>query len=259
MEQSATDLVMQIVNNPSIGLPTSSKQTPGDSTRCEITLTPLLTSSIVARCKASGFSVTSATHAAVVSATSQNVVPGNSADKHTSFVTFDLRKYCPPPYNSAQKAVSIFHAGIPAVIKPSSFRENAAQFQKLYSRRVNAPGLENVFASMAPFINKMSKVWTQSPPPGSLRPSEPDLSSLGVIDNYIASKHGDTVEVTDFWLGVDSLSRQLVVHVWTFQGELTLGACFNQEFYAREFAEEFLATVKDILVKGLDLEGSLDL
>ena len=259
MELDATDLLMQFVNNvPSIGLHTSANQTPGGSARCQITFTPPLTSSVVARCKAFGFSVTAATHAAIVCATSQRAVLGNPARKYTSFANFDLRKYCPPPYNGANKAVSNFHTGIPVFIKPSTFQDNAVQFQKLYSRRLNAPGQENIFAFLACYVNKVHTLFTEPPPPGSLAPSEPSLSSLGIIDDLIAHGYGDTVEVTDFWLGVDMLSRQLMVYVWTHRGELKLSACFNQEFYVQKFVEEFLASVKDILVKGLDLEGSLD-
>ncbi len=259
MEGSATDLLLQFINNvPSIGLPTSTNQTPGGSARCQFTFTPLLTSSVVARCKASGFSVTAATHAAIVCATSQRAVMETPARKYTSFANFDLRKYCPPPYNGANKAVSNFHTGIPVVITPSTFQDNAVQFQKLYSRRLNAPGQENIFAFLACYVDKVHTLFTQPPPPGSLAPSEPSLSSLGIIDDFIAHRYGDTVEVTDFWLGVDMLSRQLMVYVWTHRGELTLSACFNQEFYVQKFVEEFLASVKDILLKGLDLEGSLD-
>lgn len=254
MEKSATDLLMQYVNDiPSIGLPTIMNQTPGGSARCQIVFDPTLTSSIVARCKASGFSVTAATHAAIVSATSQSADPGNPADKYTSFSNFDLRKYCPPPYNSASKAVSVFHTGIPVVIKPFIFQSNAIDFQKLYSQRLHASGQESIFPFLACYVKKVCTLFTQTPPAGSLPPSEPSLSSLGVIDDFIAHKHGDVVEVTDFWLGVDMLSQQLMLYVWTHQGKLKLSACYNEAFYACEFVEEFLTKVKHILLEGLEI------
>ena len=256
MEQSATDLLLQYVNNvPSIGLPTSMNQTPGGSARCQIIFTPTLTYSIIARCKTSAFSLTAATHAAIVSATSQNADPGNPADIYTSFSNFDLRKYCPRPYNSASKAVSIFHTGIPVVIKPASFQENAVQFQKISSRRLNASGQESIFSFLACYVDKVRTLFTQPPPPGSLPPSEPSLSSLGIIDDFLAHIHGDSVEVTNFWLSVDMLSRQLMMYIWTHWGKLTLSACYNQAFYASEFVEEFLAKVKHILLEGLEIRG----
>ena len=258
MEQSATDLLMQYVNNvPSIGLPTSMNQVPRGSARCQIIFTSTLTASIIARCKTSGFSVTAATHAAIVSATSQNADPGNPADKYTSFSNFDLRKNCPPPYNGASKAVSIFHTGIPVVIKPASFQENAVHFQKIYSRRLNASCQESIFSFLACYVDKVRTLFTQPPPPGVLPPSEPSLSSLGVIDDFLAHKHGDSVEVTDFWLGVDMLSRQLMLYVWTHRGKLKLSACYNQAFYASEFVKEFLTKVRDILLEGLEIQDLL--
>lgn len=252
MEKCATDLLMQFVNNvPSIGLPTSAIQTPGSSARCETRFSPQQNSSIIARCKASGFSVTAATHAAIVSATSQAADPRYPADKYTSFSSFDLRKYCPSPYNSADKAVSNFHTGIPVVISPSTFQKNVAQFQNLYSRRLNVQGQDNVFAFLACYVDKVYALFTQPPAPGSLPPCEPSLSSLGVIDDFIAQKHGDTVEVMDFWLGVDMLSRQLMVYVWTHLRELKLSACYNEVFYAREFVQDFLLAIQDILSKNV--------
>ena len=164
---------------------------------------------------------------------------------------FDLRKYCPPPYSSTVKAVSIFHTGIPVVVKLSGFQKDAVQFQKFYSQRLDAPGQKNMFSFLACYVDKVNALFMQPQSSGSLPPTEPSLSSLGIIDNSIANKHGDLVEVTDFWLGVDMLSRQLMLYVWTHQGKLQLIACYNKEFYAREFVETFLSDVKDILVKGL--------
>lgn len=172
--QSATDLFMRLVDNvPSIGLPTSPHQIPGGTARCETTFTRPLTSSIVGRCKASGFSVTAATHAAIVSATSQLADPGNSATNYTSFALFDPRKYCRPPYNSAKNAVLNFHTGVPAVINPSSFEENVAQLQKVYSRRFDTSGSENIFSVRAYYMDKSCTLFTQAPPSGSLPPSKP--------------------------------------------------------------------------------------
>ena len=123
---------MQSVNNvPSIGLSTSTSQSPGGSARCETKFTQALTSYIIAQCKASSFSVIVGTPAAIVGVTSKNADVENSADKPKSSTNFDLRKYCPPAYNSAKKAVSNFHTGIPVVIKPSKFQEDAMEFQKL--------------------------------------------------------------------------------------------------------------------------------
>ena len=54
-------------------------------------------------------------------------------------------------------------------------------------------------------------------------PSDPVLSSLGVVDRYIHSKYGDKVEVNDFWLAVEMLTRQGEVHVWDFSEQHDIG------------------------------------
>ena len=62
------------------------------------------------------------------------------------------------------------------------------------------------------------------------------------------------MEVNDFWMAVEMLTRQVELHVWTFHGDLTLGASFNQNFYEGEFIENFLFRIQDILLKGLNVE-----
>lgn len=253
MEQAATDLVMKFVNNlPSIGLPTSSEQVPRGSGRCAIKIDKQLTSAIIARCKTHGFSVTTATHAAIVYATSQYSDPHRPTGKYTSWSTFDLRKYCPHPYNGATNPVSIFHTGIPVAIDASDFLGNAEQFRRIYAQNLTAPGPRNMFSFLPCYVDKVCAVLTQPPPPEALPPTEPSLSSLGVIDRYLDSTHGD-VEVTDFWLGVEMLTRQLMVYVWTRQGEMELSACYNKAFYTHEFVEEFLSRVQHILFEGLKI------
>lgn len=253
MDREATDLIMKFVNNvPSIGLPTSANQVPGSSSRCSIKLTPQLTSAMIARCKTLGFSVTSATHAAIVQATLQHQDPHRPAKKYTSWSTFDLRKYSPPPYNGAMNPVSIFHTGIPVVVDPAGFLENAAQFREIYAQNLARPGPGNMFTFLACYVEKVCAVLTRPPAPGALPPTEPSLSSLGVIDDYIHSRYGD-VEVVDFWIGVEMLTPQLMVYVWTRRGEMELSACYNTAFYTRQFVEDFLSQVKHVLLKGLGI------
>ena len=152
---------MQSVNNvPSIGLSTSTSQSPGGSARCQTKFTQALTFYIIAQCKASSFSVIVGTPAAIVGITSKNANVGNSADKSKSSTNFDLHKYCPPEYNSAKKAVSNFHTEIPVVIKPSKIQEDAVQFQTLYSRRLNAPVQENMFPFLTCHVESAHAVHT---------------------------------------------------------------------------------------------------
>lgn len=255
MEEAATNLLLQYVNNlPTIGLPASLDQVPRGSSRCRIHLSQQTTSAVIAKCKQFGFSVTTAVHAAVICATSQYPNPP-SANKYTSWSTWDVRKYLPPPYNGATEAVSIFHTGIPIAVTPSDFSGNAAQLRRIYSQKLTAPGAGNIFPFLSRYVEKVTAVLTQPPPPGVVPPTDPALSSLGVIETYLDDKRhgrGDAVvEILDFWLGVDMLSPQLMVYVWTRKGRMELSACFNRGFYERGFVGGFLGVVERVLVDGL--------
>ena len=69
------------------------------------------------------------------------------------------------------------------------------------------------FWFLACYIDKVYTLFTQPPRPVSLPQYEPSLSSLGVIDDVIAHNHGETVQMNDFWLGVEILSHRLMAYV----------------------------------------------
>ena len=128
IDQAATDTLMMFAKNvPSIGLPTKAADLPSGAGRCETELDHALTSSVISRCKTRGFSVTVAVHAAIVCVTKQSADKAGTAGKHkyASWTAFDLCKYSPPPYNGANNVISDFHTGIPTVVAPSTFQDNA--------------------------------------------------------------------------------------------------------------------------------------
>lgn len=240
-EKAATDLIATFLDNiPSIGLPTGVNTVPGRSRRCEIDLPEALTSTIVSRCKSHGLSVTSATHAAVVCATAKIGNKEIPAQKYTSWAAFDLRRHCPPPYNGSKYPVSSFHTGIPTTIIPSGFLENALQFERTYKRCFTGSASENVFPFLSCYVGKVRATLTQDPPQGTTPPCEPNLSSLGRIDEYMDTNFSDRVDVMYFWIGVEMLTRQVMVYVWTREDRMKLSICYNESFYARDFVEQFL-------------------
>ena len=256
-EKAATELIEVFTKNtPSIGLPTMQNDLPSGTRRGELELSPETTSAVISKCKASDISVTAATHAAILCATQGLKDPRYPADKYTTFLNFDLRKYCPPPYNDASHAVSIFHTGIPITVVPSSFIENAAQFKKIYTQRPGDPGAGNMFSFLPCYVKKVHTLFATPPPPGSLPSCEPAVSSLGVIDKYFDS-YGDKVQIEDFWLGVEMLTKQVMVYIWTFHGKMKLSVCYNEAFYDVEFVDRFLARIRDILIDELQVGKGL--
>ena len=260
IEQAATDFLMKFVNNtPSIGLPAKTDNFLFGTDRCGIELDDALTSSIITRCKTRGFSVTVAVHAAIVCVTKQYADKESTAGKrkYASWTVFDLRKHSPPPYNGKDNVVSNFQTGIPIVITPSTFQDNADQLKKQYTENTIVTGPESIFTFLNCYVRKLCAMFTSPPPPDAIPPTEPSLNSLGIIDQYLAAKHGDNgeIEVLDFWVGVEMLTRQIMCYLWTWRGKMRLSLCYNQAFYETAFVEEFLSRVKDALIDGLDLKA----
>ncbi|KAJ5430951.1 hypothetical protein N7445_008683 [Penicillium cf. griseofulvum] len=81
--------------------------------------------------------------------------------------------------------------------------------------------------------------------------AHPELSSLGVIDSRLPTVHAGpaiTVEIEDWWLGVQIINRVLQTYLWMREGELHLACHYNDAFYEREFVEGFLEEWKAKLV-----------
>lgn len=257
-EATANDQIKLYIDNlPSIGLdPDLSSLLPGGTRRCEIELSSDLTLSIISQCKQEGFSVTAGVHAAVIKATQHAANPSSSATKWTTWISFDFRKYCPPPYNGADHGVSIYHTGFPATLTPTTFFADALKIQEYNSRNLTAPD-DNVFSYLNCYVDKVRTLFTTPVPEGTPPPTEPLLGSLGVIDKQLTSWYDGRVEVTDFWLGVEQLSPQLQIYVWTRAGRMKLSICYNESFYSADFVVGFLRAVKVELLQGLQISQEL--
>ncbi|MCJ1340181.1 hypothetical protein MMC09_005475 [Bachmanniomyces sp. S44760] len=239
---------------PSMGLPTIQSQSPGATHRCYVEFVAHETLSVVSLCKANNITVTSAVHAAVVCVTQQLADHNNPSKVFMGVGVHDLRRYCPPPYNESDHAVTIYQTAFPALIIPSDFLTNAYQLQRAYSRLRVTPGF-NVFDILRQYHETAHVMVNQGSPPGYPPPSAPDLSSLGIIDKYLPSQYKDKVEVHDFWIGVKMLMRMLCVHVWTWQGKLRMSISYNEAFYTADFVDAFLNTVKGLLLAELQILG----
>lgn len=84
--------------------------------------------------------------------------------------------------------------------------------------------------------------------------AHPELSSLGVIDDRLQTRYtgpGATVEIEDWWLGVQIINRLLRTYLWTRGDELHLACHYNDAFYEGELVERFLEEWKSVLVDEL--------
>ena len=257
IQQAVTGLITNLASSqPSLGLPTiASNQIPGPTQRRELKFGTHKTDTVVKACKDRGLGITAAVHAALILATQQLSPPELAGRKYTSWCLVNLRPYCQPPYDSATYPVALYHGASVMSIAPSSFLQDALELQSVYKQSWQ-PSQSTLLTNLSHFIETLAPMLGQPPPPNIEPPSEPLLSSLGVVDRYIQPRYGDEVEVNDFWMAIEMLTRQVELHVWTFHDDLTLSATFNENFYEGEFIESFLSRIQAILLKGLNVEDA---
>ena len=246
--QTATELISTYTDNmPSIGLPDNLEAVmPLGTRRVEQQFDAKTTSKIVSACKEIDLSVTMAFHAAMIQATQQLTSKKTSANKYTSFVIFSLRPGMPSPFNdSAAYATSVYIIGLPLVISPSTFRQNIVQLRDFYKQPLPPSAESNLAPIVIPYSRGMTELAKKPPNPDVPASTEPTLSSLGVVDRWLESVHGD-VEITGFAVGVEMDTRQIVCHLLTWRGKMVLSACYNEAFYEAQFVRDFLARTSDI-------------
>ena len=252
---AASDLVMQLLNNlPSIGLPVQNPNaTPGSTKRSKSVLEPETTSAIISACKNRDLTVTTALHAALIVALQQiTPTPPSSSTKYTSWGIFNVRPLLKAPFNdSTIHPATVNIIGLPLSLHPSTYTDLALQLKHFYKQRLPPSADSRIEGEIiVPYSNTIADIAGQPLPENLPAPSEPVLSSVGVIDDYLKPRYGDIV-VKDFWLGLEMVTQQLAIHVWTWQGRMTLSAVYNEAFYEEAFVKGFLEQVMGILLAEL--------
>ncbi|KAH6605227.1 hypothetical protein Trco_006934 [Trichoderma cornu-damae] len=280
IQAAADGLVSDFVRGvPSIGLPTlpgSEAAVPGDSARQALRIDASTTAAIMWACRSRKISVSSAVHAAIVRATA--TYPQHPlAVSYATFFPVDMRRRLPTPHDGPDYAAGMFSAGLPICVADvlgdakgsgrKSYDEVAQQLASAYAKDLSRLATASdgspvgMLEVIAPYVRRTTKLFTRPLPPGLPQIQNPDMSSLGKVEAYIRRSYGDDgeqgLDVTDFWLGTQMLSRSVQCHVWGFRDELNIAGCFNVSFYEAQFVMEFLRKVECELLTGLGIGKSI--
>ncbi|KAI1125033.1 hypothetical protein F5Y10DRAFT_14844 [Nemania abortiva] len=271
---------------PSIGLPTrdSSATTgtvPGPSARVMTSLDAEKTAQVSAACRNMDIKVTSAVHAAIVRVTAR--FPQHPLCKsYAAFAPVDLRraldKMATAHTKNVSKVVGLYFSGLPLRVDnvfTKSFEEVARDLAIVYGRdllrfwspplsaEMEASDLEGKTIGLLdlaePYVRRTTALFNTPVPEGLPPVQTPDLSSLGRMESSIKKEYADEnndpdgnrkVQVVDFWVGTEMLTRNVQFHVWSWDGSLRLGASFNTSFYGKEFVAEVVHAVIAELLDG---------
>ncbi|KAL5344880.1 hypothetical protein ACLOAV_010277 [Pseudogymnoascus australis] len=203
-------------------------------------------------------------------ATLLNISPASPQRYRTTFSTemterivsssLDLRKYLSAPWNGPQSAVSLYHTGLPFSIdlnKHQDFNAITAEMGAIHARTLRNDESQNAIEFLSSYVKKALGLLSAAPEDPLKAPAYQTLSSLGVVDNYLQRKHCGkvaTVEIEDWWLGVEIINRVLGTTLWTWNGRLNLSVSYNEAFYERSFVEQFIDGWGRELTKALGVE-----
>ncbi|KAI0521013.1 hypothetical protein F5B22DRAFT_34054 [Xylaria bambusicola] len=227
----------------SIGLPVASGKVPGNTVRLETSI-PNIASTLRAACRARGIRLSAALHASII-ATTARYCQADAADepKYRSIAVFDLRKHCPKPFDGPLHAAALRATALPIAVDATDNWNYLAKHLHSVYRETFEPGKKDMMFVRIPLIERMASLLATPT-------TEPWLSNLGVLDDYVSMKYGD-VNVENVWLGVQAVTPQLVVHTWSWNGRLHISACYNESFYEAAFVKQWLEEVKTNLLKNL--------
>ncbi|KAI1346654.1 hypothetical protein F5Y01DRAFT_321540 [Xylaria sp. FL0043] len=258
LTRADTLLAPMMEGHSSIGLPATVGSLPGDTLRIETVIPHEATSALRAGCRARGIRLTAALHTSLIATTAyyyQRDV--DHSTKYKSWAAFDLRKYCPAPFHGPLHGPSVRMIGWPLVVDATDDWDSLAKrIQSVYEQSF-APEDSDLMFVRAPYMEQMTRMLmammtaaTEATPA-----TEPVLSNLGVLDDYVQAQYGD-VAVRNVWLGVHMLIPQLGVYTWSWQGCLHISISYNESFYQAAFVKEWLEKVKVNLFTNLEVAYS---
>ncbi|ERF73361.1 hypothetical protein EPUS_08303 [Endocarpon pusillum Z07020] len=245
---------MKAVNAGGLPYRGDSATLPAKTSHQDMVLAKDSTSALVASCKRRNISVSAAIHGALAHTFFSFASPEDQLVDYTTVTAVNMRTYLPWPYNSKAHACQTYVASItPTVQKTSDFCESALALTQEYKTWHTEK-----FSQSLRWIYRYHAERLFAPRPPGLPPSKPPsgvtLSSLGVIEQYLAGDYGDALQVDKFRFGVSMMTRQILLYVWTFRGQLTLSVNYNTAYHEDGMARDVLSRIVATLKKELELE-----
>ena len=241
---------------PTIRLKSKSNDMPGKSTMKWLRFSESDTLKILGAVKKHGLSVSSAAQAAISLAAR---IHGGDLSKSScaTIALYDAREYISPKYAHSD-LVGPHTFATPIKFPLGTFVETATIAKELFvSEKAGKYAL-----SMSPYYtSEFPRLLTATPPPGESRPSPSNahLTSLGSLDRLFKAQYSGpagSVELCDLWIALDIMTPDMLVAIWTLNGQLTIQADYNEAFFSGVSIQQYLELVKKQLEEGLEIELS---
>lgn len=241
-------------NLPSIGLPIEESPTgPGGTKRQHISFSQQKLDALLQACRAKGTTIAAAIHAALAIVTQEKAYKSDLAKNFTSVAFFDYRKYLPEPYNDVQQfPMGVWMLGLPFFLPPGDFSAQAEACKKVYKQPV-ARDVFPMFEYYEGLCGMMADAFGAPPPPGLPLPSQPQFSSIGLVDGKIRRAYSGENPLTVISVEpvLDSMVTTPVIFQWTFNGTFYINACYNEKWQKDSLMEGLLQRIGEVLMEGM--------
>ncbi|KAJ5476092.1 hypothetical protein N7475_001821 [Penicillium sp. IBT 31633x] len=226
---------------------------PSGTQAAELRFSPAITSAIVSATKAQGIGITAAVHASLAAANFRHAIAKHQGRHYTSTIKQSLRPYLPEPYSTPAAAAGLYTSGWLVRVDPSgTWEENARIYQAEYEKGISIEYLQAHREYASTLVEVMKNLPTATEPPSDI-----DISSMGIMEKYLQREYGTRergIGITHAGVGVEIISRQGVVFVWTFRDQLTLRLVYNEAFHTPAQMTEVLHDIQSDLLKQLRVE-----
>ncbi|MCJ1387874.1 hypothetical protein MMC18_000717 [Xylographa bjoerkii] len=257
-EDKAQEMFLGFVGNlPSIGLAIEAPiQGLGGTRRQNQGFSSSTARLLVAACKQREVSVASAVHAAIAVAAQEMKTESPIAKNYTSVAAYNYRPYLLSPYNDANAfPMGCYMLGLPFSHSPADFSTHAQEFQKMYHqplKRSETP----LFEAYDIYADKMAIVLSQPPPPSMPPASQPQLSSLGIMDGRLQATFSGkrNVSIAHVEVVTDMMTPGILLYQWSWAGKFFLSANYNEAFCKDDYVEKYLARTQEILFQELGVK-----
>jgi hypothetical protein len=227
-----------------------SKTPPAKPASQSLAFTQKSSSNLFAACKKRQIGVSATIHAALAE-TAFALTPEEGVTEYATIMAVNMRPYLKPPYNSPAHACRTYVSSItPTVQRDSNFAQRAAmltqQFKTWHTEQFSLAVRQIYHVSSQALLDRRS-VSSLKPPSGIT------LSSLGVVEQFLAGNYDGVVRISRFRFGVSMMNRQMLLYVWTFGGQLNLSINYNDAYYDASTPLQVLHHIQATLETELDL------
>lgn len=182
---------------------------------------------------------------------------GESKREFSAPVDVSMRPYLKTPFDTPAHACQAYVSTVtPTIALNRSFLENAREVTR-YLRTWHTEdynrALRDINQTTADALAKRASK-PSTPGPWSNPPSGVSMSSLGVVNRVIAKEYGEFVGVKAFRLGASILTRQMLLHLWTFNDQIHLSVSYNRAYYDEATPRRLLEQLRGWWEREMHLE-----